>query len=43
MTLSERCGIELPICSVVYRILYEDRSPQEEIDGLFMRSLKPEF
>lgn len=43
MTLSERTGIELPICEVVYNILYNKHSPNDEIEALFMRTLKPEF
>jgi glycerol-3-phosphate dehydrogenase (NAD(P)+) len=36
-------GVELPICSAVYRILYEGADPRAELDGLFGRQLKTEF
>ena len=35
--------MEMPICDSVYRVLYENAVPREEIDRLFGRSLKPEF
>ncbi len=41
--LVKRYGVELPICSAVYRILYEGSQPAKEIDGLFRRSLKKEW
>ena len=34
---------ELPICETVYNILYENKNPQEELDKLFLRSIKKEF
>ncbi len=43
ITLSERTGIELPICSAVNGLLYGNSSPKEAMSALFMRSLKPEF
>jgi len=43
MTLSERYGVELPICSAVYRILYENADAKKTLDGLFGRSLKGEW
>lgn len=43
LTLGERTGIELPICSAVNELLYGSSSPREAMSALFMRSLKPEF
>ena len=43
MTLKERAGVELPICTAVYNLLYEGHSPKEEMSSLFMRELKSEF
>lgn len=36
-------GMELPICETVYNILYNKKDPKEELDKLFMRSIKKEF
>lgn len=41
--LAARTGVELPICEVIYRILYENADAHRELDGLFHRSLKQEF
>ncbi len=41
--LAERRGVDLPICNAVYRVLYENKNPKEEIDALFNRSLKKEL
>ena len=41
--LSERYGVELPICSCVYRIIHENADPRKEFELLFTRSLKREF
>lgn len=41
--LGERYGVELPICSAVYRALYAGADPKAEIEGLFTRKLKNEF
>ena len=43
MRMRESCGVELPICEAVYNALYRDVDPRTAIDGLFRRSLKPEF
>lgn len=43
MVLKERYGVELPICSAVYRILYQNAKPEEELGALFNRSLKREW
>lgn len=41
--LAAHSGIELPICEVIYRILYENADAHRELGGLFHRSLKQEF
>lgn len=41
--LSERYSVELPITNAVWRILYENKNPKEELSLLFERSSKPEF
>lgn len=41
--LSEKHGVDLPICGAVYEVLYEKRDPREALESLFMRSLKQEF
>lgn len=43
MLLSQKTGIELPICSAVNDLLYNESSPSETMNKLFMRPLKPEF
>lgn len=40
--LAKRTGTELPICSAVWRILYQGADPKEEMEGLFRRSIKRE-
>ena len=41
--LGKKHGVELPICEVVYRTLYEGADPRTEIAGLFTRPIKTEF
>jgi glycerol-3-phosphate dehydrogenase (NAD(P)+) len=41
--LADRCGIEMPIVEVAYRVLYEGMPPEEALGELFGRSLKAEF
>jgi glycerol-3-phosphate dehydrogenase (NAD(P)+) len=43
VTLSERYGVEMPISSAVYRILYEAASPGAMVEELLSRELKAEF
>ena len=43
MTLSEKTGVDLPICSAVSGILSGRHKPEEALRGLFVRSVKPEF
>ncbi|MBQ7334896.1 MAG: glycerol-3-phosphate dehydrogenase [Clostridia bacterium] len=41
--IAQQYGVELPICEAVYRVLYLERDPKEEMGTLFRRSLKNEF
>lgn len=41
--MTQKYGIEMPICEAVYSILYEKADPQVKINELFERSLKAEF
>lgn len=41
--MTQKYGIEMPICEAVYSILYENADPQVKINELFERSLKSEF
>lgn len=41
--LASRLGIEMPICEQVYRVLYEQVSPQAATQALLEREQKPEF
>jgi glycerol-3-phosphate dehydrogenase (NAD(P)+) len=43
MQLGEKYGVDLPICSVVYNVLYKGADVKEEMGALFSRSLKYEF
>ena len=43
MTLSEKTGIELPICSVVNDVVHNGRDAKEAIESLFARTIKSEF
>ena len=43
MNIAKSKNVELPICETVYNILYENKNPQEELDKLFLRSIKKEF
>ncbi len=40
--LAERAGVEMPICAVVYRILYENLSPRQAVQELISRAPKSE-
>lgn len=40
--MAKENGIEMPITTEIYRILYEDKKPSEAIDDLMSRSLKAE-
>jgi glycerol-3-phosphate dehydrogenase (NAD(P)+) len=41
--LSRKVDVEMPICREMYRILYEDASPQEAVYRLMTRDLKHEL
>ena len=41
--LADKLGVELPITTAVYRILFESASPEAELSALFLRSIKEEF
>lgn len=41
--LGREYNVDLPICSAVYRVLYEGESFEEAMANLFVRSLKHEF
>ena len=41
--LSRNCGVEMPICHEIYRILYEELSPKEAVYNLMTRDLKQEL
>lgn len=43
MLLARQSQTELPICTAVYRMLYEQISPEEAMEQLFIRDLKKEF
>ena len=43
MVLADRYGVEIPICRVVYNILYKNADIREELSRLFTRSLKSEI
>ena len=43
LRLGEQLGVDLPITTAVYRILFENSSAKEELSALFTRSIKEEF
>ena len=43
VALGERYQVDLPICKMVFGILYEGLTPETALEGLFSRSLKGEF
>ncbi len=43
MKLMASAEVEMPICTLVYRILYEDLAPEAAVQALLNRSLKAEY
>jgi glycerol-3-phosphate dehydrogenase (NAD(P)+) len=43
MNLGKNYGVDLPICTAVYDILYNNKDAKEVLEDLFTRSLKNEF
>lgn len=41
--MSEKYGVELPICNAVYEVLYNGEKPEIALGKLFERSIKKEF
>jgi glycerol-3-phosphate dehydrogenase (NAD(P)+) len=41
--LSRKVGVEMPICSEIYRVLFEKVSPQEAVERLMTRDLRQEL
>jgi glycerol-3-phosphate dehydrogenase (NAD(P)+) len=41
--LCEKYHVEMPICEVVYSILYKNADPKSSLDRLFARTIKNEF
>ncbi len=41
--LGEKYGVDLPITKALYNVLYEGKSPKNELSALFTRSTKHEF
>lgn len=41
--LGDQLGVDLPIASAVYRILFESSDAKDELSALFTRSIKEEF
>jgi glycerol-3-phosphate dehydrogenase len=41
--LAQRLGVEMPIVSAVYRVLYEAAPARAMVDELLSRELKAEF
>ena len=43
MALSEKHGVDMPICRAVYEIIYGGKDARETMSALFERSIKTEF
>ena len=43
MKLCEKYGVDMPICSAVHDILYQNKDPKEALNALFDRRAKREF
>jgi glycerol-3-phosphate dehydrogenase (NAD(P)+) len=42
-TLSDKMGIEMPITYEVFQILFNQKKPEQALEDLMKRSLKPEW
>jgi glycerol-3-phosphate dehydrogenase (NAD(P)+) len=40
--VAQRLGVEMPICALVYRVLYEGMTPKDAVVALMSRSIRPE-
>lgn len=43
MNLGKNYGVDLPICTAVYEMLYNQKDPKQTLNSLFFRSIKNEF
>lgn len=43
VAMAEKYSVELPICTEVYRLLYENKNPREALTDLLTREVKPEI
>ena len=43
LRLGKTVGVDLPICSAVYNVLYRNEDPQDALNALFTSSIKNEF
>lgn len=43
LRLGKTVGVDLPICSAVYNVLYRNEDPHDALNALFTRSIKNEF
>ena len=43
MDLEKKYKVELPICHAIYNVLYNEKDAKDELQTLFLRSLKQEF
>jgi glycerol-3-phosphate dehydrogenase (NAD(P)+) len=41
--LGRRVGVEMPITTEVYQVLYEGKSPKQAVSDLLARANRPEF
>jgi glycerol-3-phosphate dehydrogenase (NAD(P)+) len=41
--LGKKCGVDMPITTQVYRVLYEGKSPSQAVSDLLARANRPEF
>jgi glycerol-3-phosphate dehydrogenase (NAD(P)+) len=43
MRVAQQADVEMPICNVIYKILYKGLTPKAAVEALFSRSLKSEY